>query len=87
MAKNCSVAPGVAVPLWATETMLSLWLAADEARVSHVLTHVVWWKKKYIYMCVCVYIYMCVCVYIYIYIYVCVVCVCVYIYIYTHPIT
>ena len=26
--------------------MLSPWMAADEARVSHVLPHVVWWKKK-----------------------------------------
>ena len=42
----CSVAPGVAVPPWATETVLSPWLAADEARVSHVPSHVVWWKKK-----------------------------------------
>ena len=25
-------------------------MAADEARVSHVLSHVVWWKKKYIYI-------------------------------------
>ena len=25
--------------------MLSPWLAADEDRVSHVLSHVVWWKK------------------------------------------
>ena len=31
------------------------WLAADEGRVSHVLSHVVWWKK-----CVCVWL--CVCV-------------------------
>ena len=37
-----SVAPGVAVPSWATKTVLSPWLAADEARVSHVLSHVVW---------------------------------------------
>ena len=45
------VAPGVAVPPWATETVLSPWMAADEARVSHVLPHVVWWKKKiYIYI-------------------------------------
>ena len=29
-----------------TETVLSPWLAADEARVSHVLSHIVWWKKK-----------------------------------------
>ena len=43
--KSCSVAPGVAVPPWTTETVLSPWLAADEARVSHVLSHVVWWKK------------------------------------------
>ena len=28
------------------ETVLSPWLEADEARVSHVLSHVVWWKKK-----------------------------------------
>ena len=36
---------------WATETVLSPWLAADEARVSHVLSHVVWWKKNiYIYI-------------------------------------
>ena len=27
---------------------LSPWLAADEDKVSHVLLHVVWWKKKYI---------------------------------------
>ena len=33
-------------PPWATETVLSPWLAADEARVSHVLSHVVWWKKN-----------------------------------------
>ena len=39
------VAPGVAIPPWATETVLSLWLAADEDRVSHVLSHVVWWKN------------------------------------------
>ena len=44
--KSCSVAPGVAVPPWATETVLSPWMAADEARVSHVLSHVVWWKKN-----------------------------------------
>ena len=25
------------------------WLAADEDMVSHVLSHVVWWKKKYVY--------------------------------------
>ena len=25
--------------------VLSPWLAADEARVSHVLSHVIWWKK------------------------------------------
>ena len=31
---------------WATETVLSPWLATDEARVSHVLSHVVWWKKN-----------------------------------------
>ena len=45
--KSCLVAPGVAVPLWATETVLSPWLAADEVRVSHVFSHVVWWKKLY----------------------------------------
>ena len=44
--KSCLVAPGVAVPPWATETVLSPWLAADEDRVSHVLSHVVWWKKN-----------------------------------------
>ena len=44
--KSCSVAPGVAVPSWATETVLSPWMAADEAWVSHVLPHVVWWKKR-----------------------------------------
>ena len=50
--KSCSVVPGVAVPPWATETVLSPWLAADEARVSHVLTYVVWKKKKkkYVYI-------------------------------------
>ena len=31
-------------------TVLSPWLAADEYRVSHVFSHVVWWKfKKRIY--------------------------------------
>ena len=35
------VAPEVAVPLCATETVLSPWLVADEDRVSHVLSHVV----------------------------------------------
>ena len=48
--KSGSVAPGVAVPPWATETVLSPWMAADEARVSHVLPHVVRWKKKNIYI-------------------------------------
>ena len=38
--------PGVAVLPWSTETVLSPWLAADEIRVSHVLSRVVWWKKK-----------------------------------------
>ena len=28
----------------ATETVLSPWLAADEDKVSHVLSHVLWWK-------------------------------------------
>ena len=42
MTKMELIAPGVAVPPWATETVLSLWLAADEDRVSHVLSHVVW---------------------------------------------
>ena len=46
--KSCLVAPGVAEPPWATETVLSPWLTADEDRVSHVLSHVVWWI--YIYM-------------------------------------
>ena len=46
--KSCSVAPGVAVPPWATETVLSPWMAAGEARVSHVLPHVVWWKKIFL---------------------------------------
>ena len=49
--KSCSVAPGVAVPPWATETVLSPWLGADEARVSHVLSHVVWWKKNRLVLC------------------------------------
>ena len=40
----CLVAPRVAVPLWATETVLSPWLVADEDRVSHVLSNIVWWK-------------------------------------------
>ena len=48
--KSYSVAPGVVVLPWATETVLSPWLAADEARVSHVLSHVVWWKKTFIYI-------------------------------------
>ena len=42
--KSCMVAPGVVVPTWATETVLSPWLTADEVRVLHVLSHVVWWK-------------------------------------------
>ena len=29
-----------------TETVLSSWLVADEGRVSHVLSHVVWWKLE-----------------------------------------
>ena len=48
--KSCLVAPGVAVPPWATETVLSPRLAADEDKVSHVLSHVVWWKYIYIYI-------------------------------------
>ena len=47
--KSCFVAPGAAVVLWATETVLLPWLAVDESRVSHVLSHVLWWKK-YIYI-------------------------------------
>ena len=43
--KSCVVAPGVAVLPLATETVLSPWLVADEGRVSHVLSRVVWWKK------------------------------------------
>ena len=35
--KSCLVAPGVALPPWATETVLSLWLAADEVRYFHTL--------------------------------------------------
>ena len=31
--------------IYNTETVLSRWLAANEARVSHVFSHVVWWKK------------------------------------------
>ena len=42
--KSSLVAPGVAVPPWATETVLSPWLGADEDRVSHMLSHVVRWK-------------------------------------------
>ena len=45
--KSCLVVPGVVVLPWATETVLSTWLAADEDRVSHVLSHVVWWKFEY----------------------------------------
>ena len=48
-----SVVPGVAVPPWATETVLSPCLVADEDRVLHVLSHIVWWKKK----CIYIYIY------------------------------
>ena len=47
--KSCLVTLGVAVPPWATETVLSPYLAADEGRVSHVLSHVVW-GKIYIYI-------------------------------------
>ena len=42
MAYQQLVATGVAVPPWATETVLSPWLAADEGRVSHMLSSVVW---------------------------------------------
>ena len=45
--KRCLVVPGVAVPPWATETVLSAWLAADEDMVSHVLSHIVWWKFEH----------------------------------------
>ena len=48
--KSCLVAPGVAAPPSATETALSPWLAADEDRVSHVLSHVVWLIYIYIYI-------------------------------------
>ena len=34
----------MAVLPWASETVLPPWLAIDEDRVSHVLSHVVWWK-------------------------------------------
>ena len=44
--KSCLVAPGAAVLPWATETVLSPWLAADEGRVSHVLSHTYDEKKK-----------------------------------------
>ena len=40
--KGCLVAPGVPVSPWATETVLSP--LVDEGRLSHVLSHVVWWK-------------------------------------------
>ena len=42
--QSCLVALGMAVPPWATETVLSPWLAADEVWVSLVLSHAVWWK-------------------------------------------
>ena len=35
---------------WANETELSPWFAADEDRVSYVLSHVVWWIYIYIYI-------------------------------------
>ena len=44
--KSCLVVPGVAVPPWATETHHP-WLAADEGKILHVLSHVVWWKKLF----------------------------------------
>ena len=44
--KSCLVASGEAVPPWATETVLSPRLAVDEDRISHVFSHVVWWRKK-----------------------------------------
>ena len=79
--KSFLVAPGVAVPPWATETVLSPWLAADEGRVSHVLSHVVWLYiyiynfsfllvlrgKKKEYFNIYIYIYIYICIYIYIY--------------------
>ena len=45
--KSCLVAPGVAISPWAIETVLSPWLAADEGRVSHLLSHCM--MKIYIY--------------------------------------
>ena len=39
--KSCLVVVWVAVPTWATETVLSPWLAANEDIASHVLSHVV----------------------------------------------
>ena len=42
--KICLVVP------WATKTVLSPRLVADVGRVSHMLSHVAWWKKKYIYI-------------------------------------
>ena len=45
--KSCLVAPGVAVPPWATETVLSPWLVADEDRISQVVSNVVWWKFEH----------------------------------------
>ena len=43
--KSCLVAPGVAVPPELPKLCYHPWIAADEDMVSHVLSHVVWWKK------------------------------------------
>ena len=44
----CVCVCAYAASSWATETVLSPWLVADEDRVSHVLSHVVWWKKFFL---------------------------------------
>ena len=63
--KSCLVVRGEAVPPWATETVLSPWLATDEDRISHIV-----WKKIYIYTPPTFFHSLSLSIYIYIYIYI-----------------
>ena len=73
--KSYLVVPGVAVPPWANETVITLVCSWWGQGVVCAFTNCM--IKKYIYiMCVCVCIY----IYIYIYIYIKCVCVCIYSY-------
>ena len=43
---TCNTLPSSAANQGLPKLYYHPWLAADEGRVSHVLSHVVWWKKK-----------------------------------------